>query len=118
MFAAAALFAPVGAFTTFAPSIPWAVVMISVVAIVCQIWFFGQGLLVADVFPKNSAATIAGLLGAVGASGGLIMNLVAGPLIERAGYIPVFAVLACLHPLAALMLWRARPRLAANPVAA
>ncbi len=118
MFAAAALFAPVGAFTTFAPSIPWAIVMISVVAIVCQIWFFGQGLLVADVFPKNSAATIAGLLGAVGASGGLIMNLVAGPLIERAGYIPVFAGLACLHPLAALMLWRARPRLAANPVAA
>lgn len=38
---------------------------------VCQIWFFGQGLLVADVFPRNSAATIAGLLGAVGASGGL-----------------------------------------------
>ena len=64
MFAAAALFAPIGAFTTFAPSIPWAVVLISVVAIVCQIWFFGQGLLVADIFPKNSAATIAGLLAA------------------------------------------------------
>ena len=111
MFAAAALFAPIGAFTTFAPSIPWALVLISIVAIVCQIWFFGQGLLVADVFPRHSAATIAGLLGAVGASGGLLMNLIAGPLIERAGYIPVFAGLACLHPLAALMLWKARPRL-------
>ncbi len=114
MFAAAALFAPVGAFTTFAPSVPWALVLISIVAIVCQIWFFGQGLLVADVFSKNSAATIAGLLGAVGASGGLLMNLIAGPLIERAGYVPVFASLACLHPLAAVMLWRARPRLAAT----
>lgn len=113
MFAAAALFAPVGAFTTFAPSLPTALVMISIVAIVCQIWFFGQGLLVADVFPKNSAATIAGLLGAVGASGGLLMNLIAGPLIERAGYIPVFAGLACLHPIAAVMLWRARPQLQA-----
>jgi ACS family hexuronate transporter-like MFS transporter len=111
MFALAAAFAPVGAFTTFAPSIPWALVLISTVAIVCQIWFFGQGLLVADVFSKNSAATIAGLLGAVGASGGLLMNLIAGPLIERAGYIPVFAGLACLHPLAAVMLWRALPRL-------
>ena len=39
------------------------------------------------------------------------MNLVAGPMIERASYIPVFAGLACLHPLAAIMLWRARPRL-------
>lgn len=112
MFALAAALAPVGAFTTFAPSVAWSLVLISLVAIVCQIWFFGQGLLVADVFPKNSAATIAGLLGAVGASGGLLMNLVAGPLIERAGYIPVFAGLACLHPLAAIMLWRARPRLA------
>lgn len=116
MFSLAALFAPVGAFTTFAPSIFWALVMISLVAIVCQIWFFGQGLLVADIFPRNSAATIAGLLGAVGASGGLLMNVIAGPLIERAGYIPVFASLALLHPLAGLMLWRARPFLSAQPV--
>ncbi|HVU32590.1 MAG TPA: MFS transporter [Opitutaceae bacterium] len=108
MFILAAAFAPVGAFTTLAPSVTWALVLISLVAIVCQIWFFGQGLLVADVFPKNSAATIAGLLGAVGAGGGLLMNLVAGPLIERAGYVPVFAGLACLHPIAALLLWRAR----------
>jgi ACS family hexuronate transporter-like MFS transporter len=111
MFAAAALFAPIGAFTTFAPSLTWALVLISIVAIVCQIWFFGQGLLVADVFPRQSAATIAGLLGAVGATGGLLMNLIAGPIIEHAGYITVFAALACLHPLAALMLWRARSRL-------
>lgn len=117
MFTAAAVFAPVGAFTTFAPSITWALVMISIVAIVCQIWFFGQGLLVADVFPRHSSATIAGLLGAVGASGGLLMNVIAGPLIERAGYIPVFAGLACLHPLAALMLWRARPKLAGGAIA-
>jgi ACS family hexuronate transporter-like MFS transporter len=114
MFSLAAIFAPVGAFTTLAPSIFWALVMISLVAIVCQIWFFGQGLLVADIFPRNSAATIAGLLGAVGASGGLLMNLIAGPLIEHAGYIPVFAGLALLHPLAGLMLWRARPVLSAQ----
>ena len=111
MFVVAALFAPIGAITTFAPSIPWALVLISIVAIVCQIWFFGQGLLVADVFPRHSAATIAGLLGAVGASGGLLMNLIAGPIIEHAGYITVFAGLACLHPLAAAMLWRARRKL-------
>ncbi|HTO03678.1 MAG TPA: MFS transporter [Opitutus sp.] len=111
MFAAAALFAPIGAFTTFAPSLTWALVLISIVAIVCQIWFFGQGLLVADVFSRHSAATIAGLLGAVGASGGLLMNMLAGPIIERAGYIPVFAGLACLHPIAAVMLWRARGKI-------
>ncbi|PTX90960.1 MFS transporter [Opitutus sp. ER46] len=111
MFALAAAFAPLGAFTTFAPSLLWALVLISAVAIICQIWFFGQGLLVADIFPRNSAATIAGLLGAVGASGGLLMNLVAGPLIQHIGYVPVFIGLACLHPLAAVLLWRTLPRL-------
>lgn len=115
MFAAAALFAPIGAFTTFAPSITWAIVLISIVAIVCQIWFFGQGLLVADVFPRHSAATIAGLLGAVGASGGLLMNLVAGTIIEHAGYITVFTALACLHPFAAILFWRARSKLVSRP---
>lgn len=113
MFAVMAAIAPIGALTTFAPSITVALVMISLVAMVCQIWFFGQSMLVADIFPKNSAATIAGLLGAVGATGGLLINALAGPLIDRAGYVPVFVGLACLHPLAAVMLWKARPRLVA-----
>ena len=116
MFVIAAAFAPVGAFTTAAPSIAWALVMLSVVAIVCQVWFFGQGLLVADIFPKTSAATIAGVLGAIGASGGLLLNLIAGPLIDRAGYVPVFIPLACLHPLAGLLLWRARATLVPAPI--
>lgn len=114
MFAVMAALAPIGALTTFAPSIAVALVMISLVAMVCQVWFFGQSMLVADIFPKNSAATVAGLLGAVGATGGLLINALAGPIIDRAGYIPVFVGLACLHPLAAVMLWKARPRLAAE----
>lgn len=114
MFAVMAAMAPVGAFTTFATNITGALVMISLVAMVCQIWFFGQSMLVADIFPKNSAATIAGLLGATGATGGLLINALAGPLIDRAGYILVFVGLACLHPLAAAMLWRAK-HLLSNP---
>lgn len=110
MFAVAAALAPVGAFTTAAPSLVWALVMITLVAITCQIALFGQGLLVADIFPRTSAATIAGMVGAVGATGGLVMSLLAGPIIEHAGYVAVFVALAVLHPLAALLLWRALPR--------
>lgn len=118
MFAVMAALAPIGAFTTFAPNITVALVMISIVAMVCQIWFFGQSMLVADIFPKNSAATIAGLLGATGATGGLLINALAGPLIDHTGYIPVFVGLACLHPIAALMLWKARSKLVAEKPAA
>lgn len=108
VFLVSALLAPVGAFTTFAPSMAVAVVLICVVAISCQIWLFSQTLLVSDLFPKTSAASVAGLVGAVGASGGLLMSLLAGPIIQHIGYIPVFVGLACLHPLAAFLFWRAR----------
>jgi ACS family hexuronate transporter-like MFS transporter len=106
MFMIAACFAPAGVLTTFAPSLFWVLVVFSIMSIVCQIWFFGQSLLVADVFPKTSAATMAGLLGAVGATGGLILNVMVGPVVERFGYLSVFSVLAVLHPLAAVLLFR------------
>lgn len=104
MFVAAACFAPAGLLTTSATSLVWVLVVFSVMSIVCQIWFFGQSLLVADVFPKTSAATMAGLLGAVGASGGMLLNMAVGPVVERFGYLAVFVFLAFLHPLAAVLL--------------
>ncbi|OAM86915.1 MFS transporter [Termitidicoccus mucosus] len=118
MFVIAACFAPVGVLTTFAPSLFWVLAVFSVMSIVCQIWFFGQSLLVADVFPKTSAATMAGLLGAVGATGGLILNVLAGPVIERFGYLVVFSTLAVLHPLAAALLFRNTRRLEGAPAPA
>ncbi len=102
-----AVLAPVGAFITLAPDTATALMLITVVTVGCQMWFFGTGPLVADLFPASVNATAFGLIGAFGASTALLMNFVAGPIIERFGYGVVFASLAVLHPLAAFVLRRA-----------
>jgi ACS family hexuronate transporter-like MFS transporter len=102
-----AAFAPLGALTTFAPNVALALVLITVVTVACQMWFYSTGVLLADLFPRNMNASAFGIIGAFGASTGLLMNFIAGPIIERFGYTMVFIGIACLHPIAAIVLRRA-----------
>jgi ACS family hexuronate transporter-like MFS transporter len=59
-----------------------------------------------------------GILGAVGASTSLVLNLLAGSLLAQFDYIALFAGLAILHPLSAVILFlvigRSRPRATAT----
>jgi ACS family hexuronate transporter-like MFS transporter len=106
--------AAVGAATTLAPNIATALVLVCVVTIGCQLWFFGSGILLADLYPRNSMASAFGIVGAFGASAALLMNVIAGPIIQNFGYRGVFIGIAFLHPLAAFVLHRS---LRASPVA-
>lgn len=106
LFVAGAILAPLGALTTLAPNLGVALVLITVVTVACQLWFFGTGPLLADMLPARINASAFGVIGAFGASTGLLMNYVAGPVIERFGYPVVFGSLAALHPIAAFILWR------------
>lgn len=115
-----AALAPLGALTTFAPDIVTALLLITLVTVACQMWFFGTGPLLADLFPANVNASIFGIIGAFGATTGLIMNFAAGPLIEQFGYVAIFTGLAVLHPIGAAVLWFSvsggnSPRQAASP---
>lgn len=106
--------AALGAATTFAPNITTALVLVCVVTIGCQLWFFGSGILLADLYPRNSMASAFGIVGAFGASAALLMNVIAGPIIQQFGYRGVFIGIAFLHPLAAFVLHRS---LRASPAA-
>lgn len=106
LFVVGAGFAALGAFTTFAPNTTTAVVLVSLVTIGCQLWFFGSGILLADLYPRNSMASAFGIVGAFGASAALVMNVIAGPIIQQFGYRGVFIAIAFLHPLAAFVLHR------------
>jgi ACS family hexuronate transporter-like MFS transporter len=117
LFYAGAAFAAIGALTTFAPNIAVAVVLVSLVTIGCQLWFFGSGILLADLYPRNSMASAFGIVGAFGASAALLMNVIAGPIIQQFGYRGVFIGIAFLHPLAAFVLHRSlRAGRAAQPL--
>src|SRR5690606_335757 len=117
VFALSAALMPLGALITMASSAFVAVAIITVVVAVCQAWFVGYNLLLAGLFPVKINASAVGILGAVGASTSLVLNLLAGSLLAQFDYIAVFAGLAILQPGTAVILFlvlgRARTRRAA-----
>lgn len=117
VFALSAALMPLGALITMASSAFVAVAIITVVVAVCQAWFVGYNVLLAGLFPVKINASAVGILGAVGASTSLVLNLLAGSLLAQFDYIALFAGLAILHPVSAVILFlvigRSRTRRAA-----
>jgi sugar phosphate permease len=65
-----------------------------------------------DLFPADRVATMWGVSGAVGSLGGSLLGLLAGFMIQSAGYESVFLMIACLHLISALLLQIFVPRIA------
>ncbi|MGH7945300.1 MAG: MFS transporter [Opitutaceae bacterium] len=110
---ASACCAPVGLIAVQTSSLAAVVVVFSLVGAMCLTWTFNTATLVTDTFPKNSTGRVIGVIGAAGATGGLVFNSQIGGVVDRFGYGPVFVVAAVLHPLAALIVHvLVRPRAA------
>jgi len=114
IFALTAALMPLGAFITTTPSAALAILLITVVISVCQIWFVGFNVLLAGLFPVKVNASAVGMLGAVGASTSLLLNLMTGYILAQFDYTALFAGLAILHPVSAVILMvvigRSRPK--------
>jgi ACS family hexuronate transporter-like MFS transporter len=66
-----------------------------------QSWSTIMQTLTADMFPSTSVGSVAGLIGASGAFGGMLFNVFAGALLTAYhSYTIVFAITGLLHPLA------------------
>lgn len=69
-------------------------------------WGTNQLTLHSDLFPEERVATIMGVTGAAGSIGGIIAGYLMGRLVDDLGtYLPVFITTACLHPLAATIVY-------------
>ncbi len=105
-----------------------------VVVFAALAWLINLSSLVVDLVPRSSLGTVFGVVAAGSTLGGIMMNtlvsfMVSGPsskpsgfldqivntvlgpllsLVQGAGYGRWFLVMACLHPLAWLMLWELR----------
>jgi len=114
LFAITAALMPLGGFITSASSAAMALLIITVVVAVCQAWFVGFNILLAGLFPVKVNASAVGILGAVGASTSLLLNLLAGPILAQFDYVALFAGLALLHPVSAIIMiaviGRGRPK--------
>ena len=82
-----------------------AIVLLSLVRIMLVGWLNLTNLFMADLVPHRMIGTAIALMSAFGAATGLLCNALVGPAIGAIGYGAIFTIGACLHPLAALVLW-------------
>ena len=83
-----------------------AIVLLCLVRVMAVTWLNFTNIFMADLVPRNMIGSAVALMSAVGACTGLACNAIVGPVVTTAGYGAIFAVGACLHPIAALILWR------------
>lgn len=88
---------------------PWIILVghlpVSLALVLFSVAFFGQQswstlvmVLPADLFPGSLVGSVAGLVGFGGAMGGVVLNLVAGYLLDHGfGYGVVFSIVGSLH---------------------
>jgi len=103
--ACAAAVAPIVMLTPHLPHPAATLVIFSVVGAVCLTWLFNLGVVVAETFPTANVGSVWGIAGACGAVGAMFFNAFVGEVMESVGPARVFALMALLHPLAALILW-------------
>jgi ACS family hexuronate transporter-like MFS transporter len=81
-----------------------ALALVSVATFGHMLWGSNFLTLHSDLFPPACTASIIGISGAAGSLGGVAAQQTVGPLVDRThSYLPVFLLIACLHPLAALI---------------
>lgn len=91
---------PVIIFVTRVP-VEWALLLFSIAFFGQQSWSTLVMIVPTDMFERRVVASVAGLVGFGGAMGGLLMNLLAGRLLDAGfGYATVFYIVGTLHVIA------------------
>jgi ACS family hexuronate transporter-like MFS transporter len=86
-------------------SLPWCIVLFSLVFFGHQWWSTLIMILPTDLFPKRAVGTVAGLVGLGGAMGGVVFGQLAGWLLDHGfSYAPVLAISGSLHIVAFVVL--------------
>jgi len=102
---------PAIVFVTCVP-VEWAIVIFSLAFFGQQSWSTLVMIVPTDLFERRLVASVAGLVGFGGAIGGLLMNLLAGRLLDAGfGYATVFNIVGTLHVIAFGVILIAIPRI-------
>ena len=100
-------------FVTQVP-VEWAIVLFSLAFFGQQSWSTLVMIVPTDLFERRVVASVAGMVGFGGAMGGLLMNLLAGRLLDLGfGYQTVFSIVGLLHVTAFGVILLAIPRIEA-----
>jgi ACS family hexuronate transporter-like MFS transporter len=71
--------------------------LIAIILAAQSCWMANILTLMSETFPREQLATYAALCSVGGSLGGIVSTLLAGEVIHRLGYVPVFTVLGFLH---------------------
>jgi ACS family hexuronate transporter-like MFS transporter len=101
---AAALLAPVIFFVPFATSLAVVMLLLTTAYFVSYLWLVLTNILVTDLFRGRGVGVAVGLMSMFGTIGASVFTNYVGRTLDDVGYVPVFILLACMHPVAALVL--------------
>ena len=105
MLTAMAALAPVCALTPHLAHPAATLVIFSIAGAVCLSWLFSLSVVIAETFPPGNVGSVLGIAAGFGAAGAMLFNYFVGQVIGTLGAAQMFAVMALLHPLAAVVLW-------------
>jgi ACS family hexuronate transporter-like MFS transporter len=100
--------ASLGPVCALTPHLPYAgatLAIFSIVGAICLSWLFSMSVVIAESFPQRNMGSVLGIAGGFGAAGAMVFNYYVGQMIGTLGAAKVFAVMALLHPIAAVILW-------------
>ncbi len=113
-----AMLMPLAAFVVPSPT-GVAIVFISLAFLGHQFWSVIIQTLPADIFPRETVGSVAGLIGASGSFGAMLFSLVVGWILSRMGtYLPVFIIVSLLHPISFGLILAMIPRITPKKAAA
>ena len=105
LLAAVGVLAPLGALAGIAPTLTTTIAVTCLVAALTQCWSANTATLAADLVPNAATASVFGMMGTAGSLAGAVFAQLLGFIIGHFGYPAAFALAACLHPIAAIVLW-------------
>lgn len=114
MFGAACLM-PLSPLCALVSSSTLAIGIASIVAFAHMTWLVTLTATVVELYPPSLVGKAAGLIAAGSGFGGMVSSEVIAWFVTHGGYRPVFFLMAILHPIAIVMLWRTFTRKHTNP---
>jgi ACS family hexuronate transporter-like MFS transporter len=102
-----AILIPISPLAGLVPTAALAIGIASVIALAHMAWLVNLTSTIIELFPANQVGKAAGLVAAGSGLGGMVSSEIIGHFVAHQGYLPVFYIMAVLHPIALVILWKA-----------
>ncbi len=97
---------PLSPLCALASSSTFAIALASIIAFAHMSWLVTLTATVVELYPPGLVGKAAGLIAAGSGFGGMLSSEIIAYFVTHGGYTPVFFIMAMLHPIALVLIWR------------